>query len=138
MENAEYGEVLHSIFVTAPRCPRVFAKNDAKEGANLKSCSVKATVPCPKCYLVVYCSDECRRAAWSSHKSECGTCNRLFPAKNDPNNNYDQCSEFWGGYAATDVLNLAQNEGPQFSGRLRILLTGGPAKLPDECKTTNH
>jgi hypothetical protein len=31
---------------------------------------------------------------------------------------------FWANYAATDILNLAENEGAEYSGRLRILLAG--------------
>lgn len=31
---------------------------------------------------------------------------------------------FWANYAATDVLNLADNEGAEYNGLLRVLLTG--------------
>lgn len=33
--------------------------------------------------------------------------------------------EFWGGYAAANVINIANNEGAQFEGVLRLLLNGG-------------
>lgn len=33
-------------------------------------------------------------------------------------------TSFWAKHAATDVLNLGENEGKEYNGLLRVLLTG--------------
>lgn len=41
--------------------------------------------------------------------------------------------DYWGKYAAVDVLNLEKNEGKHFNGELDLLFVGGKLSLNLEC-----
>jgi hypothetical protein len=49
---------------------------------------------------------------------------RSEPTSEIPDDPVHDTGVFWANYAATDVLNLASNEGAEYNGLLRVLLTG--------------
>ncbi|KAH7140702.1 hypothetical protein EDB81DRAFT_692084 [Dactylonectria macrodidyma] len=124
--------------ITEPRCP---VQDEDKE-----YCHGTPQVPCPECFLIAYCSDECRRFHWTSHNRSCvgPLRRRVLDDLNDKNINQlreDPC--YWAKHAATDVLDLARNEGKEFDGTLELLLVGESSlrhlmyticKLPDTAK----
>ncbi|KAI5457761.1 hypothetical protein BGZ63DRAFT_433269 [Mariannaea sp. PMI_226] len=101
--------------LTEPRCSARTIDNEPCDG--------KPNVACPRCLLVVYCSDECRKSDWGTHRKGCGTVPTASLGAADTWENHD----FWAEYPATDVLNLAKNEGEHFSGELNVLLLGDTA-----------
>ncbi|KAH7308116.1 hypothetical protein B0I35DRAFT_483397 [Stachybotrys elegans] len=91
-------------------------------------CANFPRVPCKGCYLIAYCSEQCKEAHWGYHKPECVGANRPQP----PFDTRKQTSlseagvidsKYWGRYPATDILNLEKNEGLHFNGQLRVLLS---------------
>lgn len=126
---------LDGVHITEPRCP---AQDD--DGGY---CPAVPRIPCPKCLLVAYCSQECRESHWPKHRDEC-VVGFSPPDDNNPDLKKDDDSWrdpwFWAKHAATDVLNLEKNEGKEFDGALDILLVGESSlrhliysicKLPD-------
>ncbi|KAK1237983.1 hypothetical protein MKX08_002562 [Trichoderma sp. CBMAI-0020] len=91
-------------------------------------CLNTATIPCQICQLVAYCTEECMKKDAERHTCECPLPieppSRSEPTSEIPDDPVQDRGFFWANYAATDVLNLAANEGLEYDGILRILLTG--------------
>ncbi|UKZ68466.1 uncharacterized protein TrAtP1_009501 [Trichoderma atroviride] len=91
-------------------------------------CVNPAVIPCQICQLVAYCTEECMRKDAERHSGECPPPteppSRSEPTSEIPDDPVQDEGFFWANYAATDVLNLAANEGIEFDGFLRILLSG--------------
>ncbi|RFU73039.1 hypothetical protein TARUN_9212 [Trichoderma arundinaceum] len=84
-------------------------------------CMNRATITCE------YCTDECRASDLENHKSDCPpqcTPPSTSPPTEIPDHPTFDTGVFWANYAATDVLNLAENEGAEYDGLLKILLLG--------------
>ncbi|RCI11014.1 hypothetical protein L249_5255 [Ophiocordyceps polyrhachis-furcata BCC 54312] len=83
-------------------------------------CQNKASVACPNCLLIAYCSEECRLRDWKgSHKLDCERqlTIRLPPPSGGPTPDQEP---YWRRYAATDVLQLEKNEGSNFPHLLNL------------------
>ncbi|KAL7917903.1 hypothetical protein ACQKWADRAFT_305654 [Trichoderma austrokoningii] len=91
-------------------------------------CNEPAIIPCQICQLVAYCSEECMKKDAKRHSRKCPPPteppSRSEPTSEVPDDPVKDAGSFWASYAATDVLNLAQNEGAEYNGYLRILLAG--------------
>ncbi|KAL6890859.1 hypothetical protein GGI43DRAFT_425328 [Trichoderma evansii] len=95
-------------------------------------CSIPAVIPCQICHLVAYCTEACMTADAEYHSRECPPPaeppSGYQPPRKSPDDDVDDpvrdTGVFWANYAATDVLNLAENEGAEYNGLLRVLLTG--------------
>ncbi|KAM0264934.1 hypothetical protein ACHAQJ_000450 [Trichoderma viride] len=75
-----------------------------------------------------YCSQECKQSNSEIHSYFCPPNrhppSKSMPTKEIPDHPVFDTGVFWANYAATDILNLAENEGAEYNGPLRILLTG--------------
>lgn len=62
---------------------------------------------------------------WEFHKPDCipEVIKDAIPKPGD--DLHAQELRFWAPYPATDLLNLPENEGSNFDGKLRILIAGG-------------
>ncbi|KAH6603548.1 hypothetical protein Trco_008323 [Trichoderma cornu-damae] len=92
-------------------------------------CVNTSKLQCEECRLVAYCSEECREAHSETHKAQCppvGAPASKSKAPDDgiPDHPSFDNGIFWANYAATDILNLEENEGAEYSGPLRVLLLG--------------
>ncbi|KAL7791841.1 hypothetical protein V8C37DRAFT_416589 [Trichoderma ceciliae] len=91
-------------------------------------CENEALIECEICRLVAYCTEECKKNHSALHETECPP--RCIPPSTSeptaeiPDHPVFDTGVFWANYAATDILNLAENEGPEYNGPLRILLLG--------------
>lgn len=68
------------------------------------------------------------RASAEYHSRECPFPTEP-PSRSEPTSEFlddpvRDTGVFWANYAATDVLNLTENEGAEYNGLLRVLLTG--------------
>ncbi|KAJ5189293.1 hypothetical protein N7491_005621 [Penicillium cf. griseofulvum] len=99
----------------------------------------KANNACSRCFLVVYCSKECQKEHWPTHKEDCKNIiaqdswkpgwhtekrEPTFLKKRDPsesNTNEGRIS-WWGAMPAVDLLKLDANEGQDAPPKIRILL----------------
>ncbi|KAH0525848.1 hypothetical protein TsFJ059_009258 [Trichoderma semiorbis] len=93
-----------------------------------QQCENNAIISCKKCRLVAYCSNECMANDLKDHHAS-----RIppwYPRRTKyedgevPDHPLWESTTFWANYPATDVLNLAKNEGSEFDGCLRLLLLG--------------
>ncbi|KAK0761810.1 hypothetical protein N5P37_004609 [Trichoderma harzianum] len=93
-----------------------------------QQCENTAVISCKKCRLVAYCSEKCRENDLVDHHKS-----RILPSYprrteyedgEIPDHPFFESTRFWANYPATDVLNLAKNEGSEYDGRLRLLLLG--------------
>ncbi|PNP46472.1 hypothetical protein THARTR1_10794 [Trichoderma harzianum] len=91
-------------------------------------CENPAVISCKKCRLVAYCSEECRENDLEDHHASkvlpCYPRSTEYPNGEIPDHPFFETITFWANYAASDVLNLAKNEGSHFDGFLRLLLLG--------------
>ncbi|KAL7819118.1 hypothetical protein V8C26DRAFT_434213 [Trichoderma gracile] len=91
-------------------------------------CPTAAKIVCQKCHLVAYCSQDCKKAHAKAHKESCPPPHVPPTAGIDgaviPDHPIFDTGVFWGNYAASDILNLAENEGAEYDGCLRLLLLG--------------
>ena len=75
-----------------------------------------------------YCSQDCKKEHAKAHKASCPPPHVPPTAGIDgaaiPNHPIFDTGVFWGNHAATDILNLAENEGAEYDGFLRLLLLG--------------
>ncbi|KAH6893434.1 hypothetical protein B0T10DRAFT_457537 [Thelonectria olida] len=99
--------------ITKPICP-------ARRGAN--RCLREATVACSRCLIIAYCSLECMIGEMEDHP--CLEAYSVEALKTKTNEKTSCHEAFWGEHAATDVLNLPENEGRMFEGHLRLLFLG--------------
>ncbi|PTB65249.1 hypothetical protein BBK36DRAFT_1169995 [Trichoderma citrinoviride] len=85
-------------------------------------------IVCQKCQLVAYCSQDCKQEHAKVHKASCPPPHVPPSAGIDgaaiPDHPVFDTGVFWGNYAATDILNLAENEGAEYNGPLKLLLLG--------------
>ncbi|CAI7658005.1 unnamed protein product [Penicillium glandicola] len=117
----------------------------------------KANSACGGCYLVVYCSKECQKEHWPTHKEDCKHIladdtwkpdwyteerDPSFYKKKDPSEPdvNDGKISWWGSMPALDLLKLDGNEGKDAPPKIRLLLTSSHdirdmvetiARLPD-------
>ncbi|KAM5372074.1 hypothetical protein ACJZ2D_007724 [Fusarium nematophilum] len=131
-EDIDTDSIIH---VTEPICPAKVADGSY--------CQLLSTIACPKCFLIAYCSEDCRRAHWNDHSPDCVVRQRAldFQLPEQGEEAAWKDAEFWAKYAAIDVLYLEKNEGKDFDGIIDILLAGGSSlrhllktigDLPDE------
>ncbi|KAF4461775.1 MYND finger family [Fusarium albosuccineum] len=88
-------------------------------------------IACPRCLLVGYCSEKCRKEHWEAHRPGCikkksqkfdESMEKLVA---DAERGTQKDGDFWAKYPAVDLLNLNQTEGNAFDGVLNLLLAGG-------------
>ncbi|KAJ5835629.1 hypothetical protein N7447_001655 [Penicillium robsamsonii] len=141
---ARFEELLH---------PALCANNINSPCPNKTS---KANNTCSRCFLVVYCSKECQKEHWPTHKEDCKNSLAQDSWKPDwhtegreptfftqdppePNTNEGKIS-WWGTMPALDLLKLDGNEGQDAPPQIRILLASSHdirnlietiARLPD-------
>ncbi|KAL7619904.1 hypothetical protein AAE478_010451 [Parahypoxylon ruwenzoriense] len=105
---------------------------------NAINCAKEANIPCEKCFLVQYCSPQCRDMHWSVHRWHC-ECrysdpswrprwdreNRkpIFSEKLDEKPKYQRYhgKTLWGTTPAVDILRLESNEGLGHNEDLKLL-----------------
>ncbi|KAI0315993.1 hypothetical protein OF83DRAFT_1245784 [Amylostereum chailletii] len=100
-----------------------------------RGCPKAGTMVCSACKLILYCSPECQKQHWSSHKTNCKDRHKnvawrprwvqegrepSFIDGNERDSDTDWREEvhplgrgmsLWGNMPATDILNLPRNEG---------------------------
>ncbi|KAL7818033.1 hypothetical protein V8C44DRAFT_368148 [Trichoderma aethiopicum] len=105
-----------------------FVLKCAAEWVEGVQCPIAAKIVCQKCQLVAYCSQDCKKAHAKAHKATCPPPHVPPSAGIDgvaiPDHPVFDTGVFWGNHAATDVLNLAENEGAEYHGPLKLLLLG--------------
>ncbi|KAI0406420.1 hypothetical protein F4802DRAFT_95860 [Xylaria palmicola] len=98
-------------------------------------CTRPGSLTCQKCRMIVYCRKECQKAHWATHRGDCNspytkqTWQPRWIAENripafiggPPHRLFGTLKYLWGNVPAIDVAQLAQNEGVNFQGPIRML-----------------
>ncbi|KAF2141159.1 uncharacterized protein K452DRAFT_272970 [Aplosporella prunicola CBS 121167] len=124
-----------------------FCANIGTEGA--QACTNPGDKPCPRCYLVGYCSRQCQKTHWEQHKPDCicklgkktwrpsWDVEGRTPTFITPEDNHGPELDLsalaatmtthgtkkflWGNVPAFDLLNLMHNEGIAYNQHIRLL-----------------
>ncbi|OCL12153.1 hypothetical protein AOQ84DRAFT_420874 [Glonium stellatum] len=111
-----------SSFLNPPLCANTERLFDTERSP----CLEIAGNACTGCFLVQYCSRECQRAHWKTHKNDCKSPlikktwrpswdregrKPAFIGDDPSPNQYGGKQYMWGNMPAIDVLNLKRNEG---------------------------
>ncbi|KAL2219085.1 hypothetical protein M432DRAFT_653989 [Thermoascus aurantiacus ATCC 26904] len=115
--------------LTKPPCANV-------GNSETQPCPNAGSRACSNCYLVQYCSTDCQRAHWPTHKRDCKSPlirtkwkpswevegrRPAFVTQTGGHDMYGMNKYLWGNMPALDMLNLERNEGSEYAGTLDVL-----------------
>ena len=121
-------EFRHQVDCETATLKRKCSAGCGKEGTGLK--------PCGCCREAWYCDKECQKKSWPSHKVYCHQITKRISEKSSLIKSIFDFKEsmamsgagivlyYWGNTPATDLLNLALNEGCDYSKPLSVLVCG--------------